>query len=88
MVLGDGRIEKRKEAAFNIKGEGRLGSVKWRHRMDVGQNITLSFNPANMRCSGCKVRGQHSVIGADDGMPVVLVACDQNFPPVLFSEHA
>jgi len=86
VVLGDGRNEKRKEAAFNIKGEGRLASVEWRHRMDVGQNITLSFNPANMRCSGCKVRGQHSVIGADDGMPVVLVASDQNFPPVLFSE--
>ncbi len=86
VVLGDRRKEKRKEAAFNIKGEGRLGMVEWRHRLDVGQNITLSFNPANMRCNGSKVRGQHSVIGADDGKPVVLVACDQNFPPVLFSE--
>jgi hypothetical protein len=86
VVLGDGRKEKRKEAAFNIKGEGRLSQVEWRHRLDVGQNITLSFNPANMRCNGCKARGQHSVIGSDDGKPVVLVACDQNFPPVLFSE--
>jgi hypothetical protein len=86
VVLWDGRKEKRKEAAFNIKGEGRLSMVEWRHRLDVGQNITLSFNPANMRCNGCKVRGQHSVIGADDGKPVVLVACDQNFPPVLLSE--
>jgi hypothetical protein len=88
VVLGDGRKVKGKEAAFNIKGEGRLSQVEWRHRMDVGQNITLSFNPANMRCSGCKVRGQHSVIGAEDGNPVVLVASDQNFPPVLYSEDS
>jgi hypothetical protein len=86
VLLGDGRKEKRKEAAFNIKGEGRLSMFEWRHRLDVGQNITLSYNPANMRCTGCKVRGPHSVIGADDGKPVVLVACDQNFPPVLYSE--
>jgi hypothetical protein len=88
VMLGDGRKVKGKEAAFNIKGEGRLSKVEWRHRMDVGQNITLSFNPANMRCSGCKVRGQHSVIGAEDGNPVVLVASDQNFPPVLYSEDS
>ncbi len=28
----------------------------------------------------------HSVVGAEDGRPVVLVASDQNFPPVLFSK--
>jgi hypothetical protein len=88
VVLGDGRKGKRKEAAFNIRGDGRLSQVEWRHRMDVGQNITLSFNPANMRCSSCKMRGQHSVIGAEDGKPVVLVACDQNFPPALYSEDS
>ncbi len=84
VVLGDGRIQRMIEAAFNIHGEGRLEKVVWRHRLDEGQNITLSFNPASMTCSGCKVRGVHSVVGAEDGRPVVLVASDQNFPPVLF----
>ncbi len=69
-----------------MKGEGRLGKVVWRHRMAEGSNITLSFNPANMKCSGCQARGIHSVVGAEDGKPVVLVASDQNFPPVLFSK--
>ncbi len=50
-----------KEAAFNIQGERRLEKVVWRHRLDEGQNITLSYNPASMTCSGCKVRGVHSV---------------------------
>jgi hypothetical protein len=86
LVSGDGRGVRRKEAGFNISGEGRMSKVVWRHRLDEGINITLSFNPANMRCSGCLVRGEHSVVGAEDGRPVVLVASDQNFPPVLFSK--
>jgi hypothetical protein len=86
LVLGDGRGARRREAGFNIKGEGRLGKVVWRHRMAEGSNIPLSFNPANMKCSGCQARGVHSVVGAEDGRPVVLVASDQNFPPVLFSK--
>jgi hypothetical protein len=86
IVLGDGRGGRKKEAGFNIVGERRLEKVVWRHRLDVGQNITLSFNPASMKCSGCKKRGVHSVVGMEDGKPVVLVASDQNFHPVLFSE--
>jgi hypothetical protein len=86
VVLGDGRGGRKKEAGFNIVGERRLEKVVWRHRLDVGQNITLSFNPASMTCSGCKKRGVHSVVGREDGKPVVLVASDQNFPPVLFSK--
>jgi hypothetical protein len=85
VVLGDGRGG-RKEAGFNIVGERRLEKVVWRHRLEVGQNITLSFNPASMTCSGCKKRGVHSVMSKEDGKPVVLVASDQNFPPVLFSK--
>jgi hypothetical protein len=85
LLLGDGRGIRRKEAGFNIRGEGRLSKVVWRHRLDEGCNTTVSFNPANMRCSGCLVRGEHSVVGAEDGRPVVLVASDQNFPPALFS---
>ncbi len=85
LMLGDGRGTRRKEAGFNVSGEGRMSNLVWRHRMDEGSNITLSFNPANMRCSGCLVRGDHSVVGAEDGRPVVLVASGLNFPPVLFS---
>jgi hypothetical protein len=62
VVLGDGRRQRMKEAAFNIQGKGRLEKVVWRHRLDEGQNITLLFNPASMTCSGCKVRGVHSVV--------------------------
>jgi hypothetical protein len=86
ILLGDGRVGKRKEAGFNIMGEKRLEKVVWRHRLDVGMNITASFNPANMKCSGCPVRGLHSVVGREDGKPVVIVASDQNFSPVLFSK--
>jgi hypothetical protein len=86
LVLGDGMGVRRREAGFNIKGEGRLSKVVWRHRMAEGSNITLSFNPENLKCSGCTVRGVHSVVGTEDGRPVVLVASDQNFPPVLFSK--
>jgi hypothetical protein len=59
VILGDGRRKRMKEAAFKIQGEGRLDKVIWRHRLDVGQNITLSYNPASMTCSGCKTRGVH-----------------------------
>jgi hypothetical protein len=53
--------------------------------MDTMQNITCSFNPADLTCEGCKGRGKHSVVGVDNGEPVVLVVTDQNFPPVLYS---
>ncbi len=88
IVLGDLRGHKRKEAGFNLKGESRLEKVVWRHRLDVGQNITASFNAANMKCTGCPGRGVHSVVGRDDGKPVVIVASDQNFHPVLYSDNA
>ncbi len=41
VILGDGRNVKMKEAAFNVKGEGRLDKEVWRHRLDEVQNITL-----------------------------------------------
>ncbi len=65
--------------------DSRVKQTILRHRMDTMQNITCSFNPADMTCSGCKVRGKHSVVGADSGEPVVLVITDQNFPAVLYS---
>ena len=85
ILVGDGRNEKRKEAGFDLGGDSRVKQTILRHRMDTMQNITCSFNPADMTCSGCKVRGKHSVVGADSGEPVVLVITDQNFPAVLYS---
>ena len=85
ILVGDGKNEKRKEAGFDLGGDSRVKQTILRHRMDTMQNITCSFNPADMTCSGCKVRGKHSVVGADSGEPVVLVITDQNFPAVLYS---
>jgi len=85
ILVGDGKNEKRKEAGFDLGGDSRVKQTILRHRMDTMQNITCSFNPADMTCSGCKVRGKHSVVGADSGEPAVLVITDQNFPAVLYS---
>jgi hypothetical protein len=54
--------------------------------MDVMLNVSCSFDPATMTCSGCKERGVHSMVRGDRGEPVVLVFTDQNFPAVLYSE--
>jgi hypothetical protein len=53
-----------------------------RYRMDCNAIMSLSFNPANMVCEGCKMRGKHSLVGKD---PMILVATDQNFPATLYS---
>ncbi len=60
--------------------DGRVRQTVLRHRMDVMLNVTCSFDPATMICSGCKERGNHSMIRGDRGEPVVLVFTDQNFP--------
>jgi hypothetical protein len=85
IVVGEGKTEKRREAGFDLGGDNRVKQTVLRHRMDTMQNISSSFNPADLTCEGCKVRGKHSVVGADNGEPVVLVVSDQNFPPVLYS---
>ncbi len=77
IVLGDRRGHIRKEAGFNITGVNRLEKVVWRHRLDEGQNFSTSFNPANMKCTGCPGKGIHSVVGRDDGKPVVIRSSDQ-----------
>jgi len=85
ILVGEGKQEKRREAGFDLGGDNRIKQTILRHRMDTMQNITCSFNPADLTCEGCKGRGKHSVVGADNGEPVVLVVTDQNFPPVLYS---
>jgi hypothetical protein len=57
---------KRLECGFDVAGDKRLKQATMRHRLDVNQNMTASFNPANMVCYGCKARGPHSVIGGKD----------------------
>ncbi len=44
-----------------------------RYGMDCKVTMSLSFNPENMVCDGCKKRGKHSLVGKDP-----LVATDQN----------
>jgi hypothetical protein len=87
IVMGVKATPKRLECGFDVAGDKRLKQATMRHRLDVNQNMTASFNPANMVCYGCKARGPHSVIGGEGQDPVVLVVSDQNFPPVLFSEN-
>jgi hypothetical protein len=86
MVVGEVKQEKRREAGFDLAGDGRVRQTVLRHRMDVMLNVSCSFDPATMTCSGCKERGVHSMVRGDRGEPVVLVFTDQNFPAVLYSE--
>ena len=55
--------EKRREVGFDLAGDGRVRQTVLRHRMDVMLNVTCSFDPATMVCSGCKERGNHSMTG-------------------------
>jgi hypothetical protein len=86
MVVGEVKQEKRREVGFDLAGDGRVRQTVLRHRMDVMLNVSCSFDPATMTCSGCKERGVHSMVRGDRGEPVVLVFTDQNFPAVLYSE--
>jgi hypothetical protein len=86
MVVGEVKQEKRREVGFDLAGDGRVRQTVLRHRLDVMLNVSCSFDPATMTCSGCKERGVHSMVRGDRGEPVVLVFTDQNFPAVLYSE--
>jgi hypothetical protein len=85
IVVGQASHEKRKEAGFTLSGDRRVLQAKMRYRMDRGMCISSSFDPSNMMCTGCKERGAHSVVGNENGEPVVLVVTDQNFPAVMYS---
>jgi hypothetical protein len=87
IVIGVKASPRREECCFDLVGDKRIKQATMWHRLDANQNMTASFNPANMVCYGCKLRGPHSVIGRDGQEPVVMVVTDQNFPPVLFSEN-
>jgi hypothetical protein len=87
VVMGETMYPKRKEGGFDSEDNRVRQAVMW-HRMDTNANITASFDPSDMVCRGCKVRGPHSVVGGEDQRPVVLVVTDQNFPAALFSEDS
>jgi len=57
LVVGEMKQEKRREVGFDLSGDGRVRQAVLRHRMDVMLNVTCSFDPATMTCSGCKERG-------------------------------
>jgi hypothetical protein len=84
-VVGEAKMEKRREAGFDLAGDNRVKQTILRHRMDAMQNISCSFNPADLMCEGCKGRDKHLVVGAENGELVMFVTEDQNFPPVLYS---
>jgi hypothetical protein len=86
LVVGEMKQETRREAGFDLAGDGRVKQAVLRHRMDVMLNVSCSFDPATLTCFGCKERGVHSMVRGDRGEPVVLVFTDQNFPAVLYSE--
>ncbi len=74
-------LGRRKECGYNIYGDDRVKGAVMRYRMDCNVTMSLSFNPVNMVCEGCK-RGKHYLVGKD---PMILVATDQNFPATLYS---
>ena len=76
IVVGTAQHPKRKEADFTLAGDNRILQAKMRFRMDKGMVISCSFDPGNLFCTGCKARGPHSVVGSEDGDPVVLVFTD------------
>ncbi len=67
IVVGKASHEKRKEAGFTLSGDRRILQAKMRYRMDKGLCISVSFDPSNMMCTGCKERGPHSVAGREGG---------------------
>ena len=82
--MGDMERENREECGFDLSGDDRVKSAHMRYRADAKMTISLSFNPSNLVCEGCVNRGPHEIFGKDKE-PIILVACDQNFPAVLYS---
>jgi hypothetical protein len=81
--LGNAADEgRRKECGFDLIGDDRVKGAVMRYGMDCNVTMSLSFNPENMVCEGCKKRGKQSLVGKD---LLILVATDQNFPATLYS---
>ncbi len=54
-LMGNVKREAAREAGFCLAGDSRIKQAHLRHRLDVMLNMSLSFDPATMMCTGCKV---------------------------------
>ncbi len=77
--MGEAQREKRREAIKGRRKDSEADSETQNGCWSEHYHIFQHGGP------GCKERGPHSVVGLDDGQPVVLVDCDQNFPAIMFS---
>jgi hypothetical protein len=54
-LMGNVKRDAAREAGFCLAGDSRIKQAHLRHRLDVMLNMSLSFDPATMMCTGCKV---------------------------------
>jgi hypothetical protein len=67
---------------FDIDGDQRQFRAKNFHDARGGKNVSTSFEPEGLSCLACDM--PHSLNGRlEREEPVVVVLCDQNFPPFL-----
>jgi len=64
---------------IDVAGDARHLACQNVHSLRDKKNFSLSFNPAALECLGCAEK--HKLIRGD--IPVVVVASDHNFSPVL-----
>jgi hypothetical protein len=71
-----------KVTGFDIEGDQRQFRAKNFHDARGGRNVSTSFEPEGLSCLACET--PHSLAGRiEREEPVVVVLCDQNFPPIL-----
>jgi hypothetical protein len=66
----------------DVDGDTRHLACQNVHSLRDKKNFSLSINPANLECLGCAEK--HKLIRGDN--PVVVVAADHNFSPILPAE--
>jgi len=78
--------------SFEDRDPGSLELVHYRHVTEKNRNISLSFDPATMKCL-CKGSGEHTVLSSsgtrvDCGQhPPVFMLTDQHAPPTSLAER-
>jgi hypothetical protein len=78
------KLDAEQIGSLNPKGEKEVdktfrGARVKRGGDTVNQSATMTIDPSNMYCIGCDI--EHPVV-QNQGKPVVMVLCDQNFVPV------
>jgi hypothetical protein len=71
---------------FMVAGDERQFAAQNYHVTDGGRNVSTSVSAGDLRCLPCGLRHSYreSIAG---GSPVVVVLCDQSFPPILPSNN-